>query len=230
MQLNSTANETEWSVSASRGSNFSTEPSANPYVGSTKYFPKEADIDPSFHWTKRIASRLTGSERTSKQAQFGELEANVVLSLLIIRHNFGGIWERLPTHPVATLDRGIANLSRDKLKQQIRNLKETAGSNNWDGEGALAIREEAIEIALKLADTLPAEIENPDVAATPHGEIDFDWVASRNAMLTLSVNSDGELAWAALFEEFSCRGTAPWTGELACPLICCLRELASKVR
>ncbi len=116
---------------------------------------------------------------------------------------------------------------RPNLKGRIRELLRTAGSNNWDREGALAVSQEAVEVALQLADKLPAGIDDPDVAATPHGEVDFDWMAGRDAMLTISIDSDGTLAWAALFDECKSRGTARWAGELACPIDCCLQHLAS---
>ena len=125
---------------------------------------------------------------------------------------------------------GIANDQRPErpnLKMRIRELQRTAGSDNWDGEGSLAISAAAVKVALQLADKLPAGIDDPDVAATPHGEVDFDWMAGRSAMLTISIDSDGTLAWAALFDECRSRGTARWTGELACPVDCCLQHIAS---
>ena len=116
---------------------------------------------------------------------------------------------------------------RIDLKERIRKLLRTAGLDNWDGEGALAVSEAAVNVALVLADKLPDDIDDPDVSATPHGEVDFDWMEGRCAMLTISIDSDGTLAWAALFDEYRSRGTARWTGELACPVECCLRHLAS---
>ncbi|MCY3879092.1 MAG: hypothetical protein OXF74_07930 [Rhodobacteraceae bacterium] len=116
---------------------------------------------------------------------------------------------------------------RTNLKAQIEELLSTAGSDNWDGENAQAVSEETVKVALEVAGKLPANIKDPDVAATPHGEVDFDWMASRDAMLTISIGSDGTLAWAALFGEFKSRGTAPWTGKLVCPVECCLHHYSS---
>ena len=120
-----------------------------------------------------------------------------------------------------------AEPERTDLKVQIKNLLTIAGSDNWDGEKAQAVSEAAVRVALELVDNLPAGIEDPDVAATSHGEVDFDWMAGRGAMLTISIGSDGTLAWAALFDEYRSRGTARWTGKLVCPVDCCLQHFAS---
>ena len=37
------------------------------------------------------------------------------------------------------------------------------------------------------------------MAATPHGEVDFDWVIDRSVMLTVSVGPSKEIAFAGLF-------------------------------
>ena len=144
-----------------------------------------------------------------------------------------GIWTRWLNALMAEIETKspifswtVGKRERADLKTQIQDLLAVAGSDNWDGEAALAVKEETVKAALDLADKLPDGIVDPDVAATPHGEIDFDWVAGRNAMLTLSMSSDGILAWAALFDDFTSRGSTRWTGELICPVECCLRHLA----
>ncbi len=43
-------------------------------------------------------------------------------------------------------------------------------------------------------------------------------------MFTLSICPEGKLAWASLFDDFTCRGTAVWKGELPCPVGCCLQK------
>ena len=88
---------------------------------------------------------------------------------------------------------------RASLKREVHGLLEDAGTEDWDGEGALALAPETVAIAQKLIDEFPPLVGKPDVAATPHGEVDFDWVIARNVMLTISVGPSKEIAFAGLF-------------------------------
>ena len=104
------------------------------------------------------------------------------------------------------------NEERVSLKREVRGLLEEAGTENWDGEGALALASETVDIAQKLIDEFPPHIGRPDVAATPHGEVDFDWVINRNVMLTISVGPSKEIVFAALFHGVRLNGCEPWKG------------------
>ena len=59
------------------------------------------------------------------------------------------------------------NEERVLLKREVRSLLEEAGTEDWDGEGALALAPETVDIAQKLIDEFPPHIGKPDVAATP---------------------------------------------------------------
>ena len=103
---------------------------------------------------------------------------------------------------------------RISLKREIHSLLKDAGTKDWDGKGALALAPETVDIAQKLIDKFPLHISRPDVAATPHGEVDFDWVIARNVMLTISVGPSKEIAFAGLFHSARLNGCEPWEGTL----------------
>ena len=117
------------------------------------------------------------------------------------------------------------NEERVSLKREVRSLLEEAGTEDWDGEGALALAPETVDIAQKLIDEFPPHIGKPDVAATPHGEVDFDWVINRNVMLTISVGPSKEIAFAALFNDARWNGCEPWKGTLSKFVNCCFERL-----
>ena len=98
---------------------------------------------------------------------------------------------------------------RESLKQEIYGLIEEAGTENWDGEGALALDLETVAVAQKLIDHFPSHVIRPDVAATPHGEVDFDWIVSQDVMLTISVCPSGKIAFAGLFRDARLNGREP---------------------
>lgn len=126
-------------------------------------------------------------------------------------------WAQLPT-------------DRELLKQRIYSLLEDAGHGNWDGEGALALDPGTVEFAQCLADQLPADVPAPEIAATPHGEVDFDWVFDSDLMLTVSVGPSGEIAFAGYFHGAKLNGEEPWTGSLPGFVKCCLERLRDASR
>ena len=91
------------------------------------------------------------------------------------------------------------NEERVSLKREVHGLLEDAGIEDWDGEGALALAPETVAIAQKLIDEFSPHVSRPDVNATPHGEVDFDWVIDRDVMLTVSVGPSKEIAFAGCF-------------------------------
>ena len=111
------------------------------------------------------------------------------------------------------------------MNQRTYNLLEDAGHEDWDGEGALALDPKTMEFAQRLADQLPADAPAPDIAATPHGEVDFDWVLDNDLMLTVSVGPSGEIAFAGYFHGAKLNGEEPWTGSLPGLVKCCLERL-----
>ena len=114
---------------------------------------------------------------------------------------------------------------RESLKQEVNRLLESAGEENWDGEGALAITRSLVEIAHEVIEQLPVYAGKPDVEATPHGEIDFDWVVDQNTMFTVSVAAPKVIAFAGTFPEARLKGEAEWTGELPHFVECCLKQI-----
>ena len=122
-------------------------------------------------------------------------------------------------------DRECAGAERASLKEEVSSLVDDAGEENWDGEGALALAPETVDIARRMIDGFPVDTGRPDVSATPHGEVDFDWIIDRNRMLTLSVGPSGSIAFSGLFGDARVNGREPWKGRLPQRVHCCLQRL-----
>ena len=112
------------------------------------------------------------------------------------------------------------NYEKLSLKRSVNELLKTAGQADWDGENALPVTPGTAQLAKKLVNLFPGSIEPPDVSASPHGEIDFEWFVSKNAMLTVSVCPSEEIAFAGLFNGSEIHGEEPWNeGDLLPHLI-----------
>ena len=116
-------------------------------------------------------------------------------------------------------------IERESWKRDVNSLLDEAGEANWDGEGALALDAETVEIAIELVDRFPLYTTRPDVAATPHGEVDFDWVVNREVMLTVSVCPSKKIVFAGLFFGARLSGSEPWSGDLPHFVNCCFERL-----
>ena len=111
---------------------------------------------------------------------------------------------------------------RREVKESVRELLASAGEENWDGENALPILPETVEIAEGVVDLFPSSGFLPEVSATPHGEIDFDWVISRDVMLTVSVCPAGRIAYSGIF---NIQGSEQWSDQLPSDVVCWLAGL-----
>lgn len=116
----------------------------------------------------------------------------------------------------------------DEITSKVRSLIPDAGRENWDGEGAKALDQSVVDLAVKLVKLFPdTVVEMPEVSATPHGEVYFDWVVSRDKMLALSVGRSPkhEVVFAGLLHGERVSGRQEWSGTFPCFLGCCFRSI-----
>lgn len=117
------------------------------------------------------------------------------------------------------------NRDQTTLKQEVYALLKQYGVEDWDGEGALPISADTVALAQKLVDCFPDYIDRPDVSASPHGEVDFDWAVSKDVMLSLAVCPSGEIAFAGLFYGSRLNGSEPWHNSLPHFVESCFQRL-----
>lgn len=74
------------------------------------------------------------------------------------------------------------------------------------------LNQDTIDIAKAVADSLPLFAPEPDsVYPTDLGDIDFEWVISKDNMLSLEISQDGEIIHSKISKT---RGTEKWNGKL----------------
>ena len=82
--------------------------------------------------------------------------------------------------------------------QQLYEVFEECSSEGWDGERAKPISEETLQSATTFLKSFPLGIEAPDVGAEPDGAITLEWYQSPSKVVSISINPDGWVYWAAL--------------------------------
>jgi hypothetical protein len=82
--------------------------------------------------------------------------------------------------------------------QQLDEVFEECSSEGWDGEQAKPISEEVLRCARRFLRSFPLGMEAPEVGAEPDGAITLEWYRSPNKVISISINPDGWMYYAAL--------------------------------
>lgn len=90
---------------------------------------------------------------------------------------------------------------------------------NWDGYGARAVTQDALNNAWQFLVALPLGCPLPSVGAEPDGDFTFEWHHSARRTLSVSVTPDGNLHYAALIGANRAYGTEAFFGEVPLAII-----------
>ena len=129
----------------------------------------------------------------------------------------------------STVERNLDDESGHDLQTRITDLLKHHRHQDWDGENADPLSKSTVRVACKIAAYFPDRVPT-DINATPHGEVDFDWVVDSTTMLTVSVGPPPKhkIAYAAIFDGGRVSGQASWRGTLPRLIRCCFHQLITK--
>lgn len=116
-------------------------------------------------------------------------------------------------------------LSRGKLRgsntfgfgaalDELAQVRTICSKPNWDGYQALPVGEAAIDAACRFLDSLPLDVDVPSIGAEPDGAVTLEWHHSARRTLSISLNSQDELHFAALLGPNRIYGTEAFFGEV----------------
>jgi hypothetical protein len=101
---------------------------------------------------------------------------------------------------------------------------------NWDGYDALPVTEIAYNLARQFIVALPLGTPPPSLGADPDGEITVEWHHSPRRTLSVSVNPDGKLDYAALLGTSRVYGTEVFYGEVPKKIVDLIYEVFPRGR
>jgi hypothetical protein len=84
---------------------------------------------------------------------------------------------------------------------------------NWDGFQALPVDQDTLRNAYRLVEALPLSFPIPSIGAEPDGALTLEWHRSPRRTLSVSVDGDGYLHYAALLGPNRAYGTEAFFGE-----------------
>jgi hypothetical protein len=100
------------------------------------------------------------------------------------------------------------------LHRELCSVAEECAVSNWDGYQAMPVEIEAYRNAYTFIEVLPPTIPAPTIGAEPDGQVTIEWYVSPTRTVSISIDRDGFLHYAALFGVSSAFGTEPFLGEL----------------
>lgn len=114
------------------------------------------------------------------------------------------VFGRLPT---TFYSQNLTSEQQETCHKDIYALLDTAGKQNWDGEGADPVTEDTVTVAARIVKELPSNVGIPEISADPEGSVEFDWYLDNGTMFTISIGKTGDIAISGL-----CNGEAKLTG------------------
>lgn len=82
--------------------------------------------------------------------------------------------------------------------QQLDEVFKECSTAGWDGEEAKPISGEVLGYAKIFLNSFPLGIEAPEISAEPDGAITLEWYRSPSRVLSISINPDGWIYYAAI--------------------------------
>jgi hypothetical protein len=116
----------------------------------------------------------------------------------------------------------FSNLSLD---DQLIDAYSEASQPDWDGEGSTAIAPATLQLAKAFVESLPRKYQTPEIAPEPDGHVNLEWYNGKRRLLSVSVDPDGRLHWAALIGSEDPRGSCFFFGEAPKTLLHLLRRV-----
>lgn len=83
----------------------------------------------------------------------------------------------------------------------------------WLAEGNEELQASTIVFARSFIQSLPLSFQSPAIEPEPDGDISIEWYRGKRKTLTVSINSVGTIAWAALVGSEDPRGSVNFTGK-----------------
>ena len=107
----------------------------------------------------------------------------------------------------------------DQLAQECR-------EPNWDGYGASPVTAAAVSLARQFLNVLPVESGPFSVGAIPSGDVTFEWYRSPRNTLSVIVDLNGQIHYAALLGASSVHGSEFFWGEVPPRLLTLIHDFS----
>lgn len=116
---------------------------------------------------------------------------------------------------------GIENTVFDELATVWEECREP----NWDGFQAVPVTQDTLRNTYRFLEALPFGFPQPSVGAEPDGDLTLEWHRSPRRTLSVSINADGDLNYAALLGPNRSYGTETFFGDVPDAILNLIRRV-----
>lgn len=103
--------------------------------------------------------------------------------------------------------------NRTILSRIISVVSETA-NEGWDGYGALPVSFKAYIKTVEFLCALPGTLKLPEMSADPDGSLSMEWYRSPEWIVSISIDGNGKLDYAAIFGDRKYYGSMYFADEI----------------
>lgn len=82
-------------------------------------------------------------------------------------------------------------ISKTDVIQQIYEVAADCSKRDWDGYDAAPVQAEAVELAVRIVESIPDGTPLPEATAENDGEMALDWMPARGRTLSVSTSASG---------------------------------------
>lgn len=106
-----------------------------------------------------------------------------------------------------------ATSHREELNDSLIDLYLETKQENWAGYPSASLSTSCLRMVSDILQALPADIENPNLGADPDGQVTLEWYRNPARLVSVSVDPQGYLHYAALMGSKKAYGTEPYFDE-----------------
>ena len=121
--------------------------------------------------------------------------------------------DRVRDHEAKRRDETVT-FSKQPLYDQLIDVFLKCSQSGWEGRDSDAVDRGTLMIAKQFVESLPMAYRTPTITGEPDGHINLEWYVHPRRILTVSINPNGVLHWAALIGAEDPRGSCPFYGEM----------------
>lgn len=126
---------------------------------------------------------------------------------------------------ISDLNHESVTFSNLSLDDQLIDAYSEASQPDWEGEGSEAVAPDTLKLAKWFVESLPRKYQTPEITPEPDGHVNLEWYNGKHRLLSVSVNPDGRLHWAAIIGSEDPRGSCVFFGEAPKTILHLLRRV-----
>ncbi|MFP4381330.1 MAG: hypothetical protein ACLFUS_12585 [Candidatus Sumerlaeia bacterium] len=136
------------------------------------------------------------------------------------------IWDLISQVPERLYDSSLG-WGKRKILDELSSVFEESCKAGWDGQEAIPVSSETLRLAEIFLLALPDDLPFPSPGAEPDGQITFEWYTSKSRIISISIDPQSKLHYAALIGPSKAYGTERFYDQIPEGILRLIRRVAN---